>query len=382
MEISDSIQSKVMSLFNYLHTHAEISMKEIATTAFIKEQLDELGYRTKTFDDCPGVIGEIGSGKPVVALRADMDALWQEVNGKLQANHSCGHDAHMSMVLGAAMLLKEKIGQLNGTIRLVFQPAEEIGKGALELSKRRVLDDADYFFGVHLRPIEETKDGRARPAILHGACATIRGVIDGEDAHGARPHLGTNAIEVASSIVNELGHLHVNPMIPSSVKMTTLHAGSATNIIPGHAEFNLDVRAQSNEVMAKLKEKIQQVVKGVAESYGVNITLDASHGSPAAVSDPEAIDIMGEAIKDVLGEDHFDPAGLSSGGDDFHQYAIRTPKLKSTMLGLGCDLKPGLHHPYMTFNHDAMFDGVLILSTAVLKTFEKVNGLTVASAKE
>lgn len=382
MEISDSIQSKVMSLFNYLHTHAEISMKEIATTAFIKEQLDELGYRTKTFDDCPGVIGEIGSGKPVVALRADMDALWQEVNGKLQANHSCGHDAHMSMVLGAAMLLKEKIGQLNGTIRLVFQPAEEIGKGALELSKRGVLDDADYFFGVHLRPIEETKDGRARPAILHGACATIRGVIDGEDAHGARPHLGTNAIEVASSIVNELGHLHVNPMIPSSVKMTTLHAGSATNIIPGHAEFSLDVRAQSNEVMAKLKEKIQQVVKGVAESYGVNITLDASHGSPAAVSDQEAIDIMGDAIKTVLGEDHYDPAGLSSGGDDFHQYAIRTPKLKSTMLGLGCDLKPGLHHPYMTFNHDAMFNGVLILSTAVLKTFEKVNGLTVASAKE
>ncbi|MFT8311539.1 MAG: M20 peptidase aminoacylase family protein [Sporolactobacillus sp.] len=374
LELSSSVRENVMNLFHYLHTHAEISMKETATTAFIKEKLDELGYRTRTFDDCPGVIGEIGSGKPIVALRADMDALWQEVNGKLQANHSCGHDAHMSMVLGAAMVLKEKLDSGAGTVRLVFQPAEEIGQGALELSRRGVLDDADYFYGVHLRPIEETKDGRARPAILHGACGTIRGVIDGEDAHGARPHLGTNSIEVAASIVNALGHLHVNPMIPSSVKMTNLHAGSATNIIPGHAEFSLDVRAQTNEVMAEFKKKIKQIVQGVAASYGVSISLDDSHGSPAAVSDPEAIAIMGAAIKEVLGDDHFDPASLSSGGDDFHQYAIRTPKLKSTMLGLGCDLKPGLHHPYMTFNHDAMYDGVLILATAVLKTFEKVSG--------
>jgi amidohydrolase len=371
-ELTDTIKENVMSLFNYLHTHAEISMKEVQTTAFIKEKLDKLGYRTRTFDDCPGVIGEIGSGRPIVALRADMDALWQEVNGKLQANHSCGHDAHMSMVLGAAMVLKERLDSFHGTVRLVFQPAEEIGRGALELSKRGVLDDADYFYGVHLRPIEETKNGRARPAILHGACGTIKGVIDGEDAHGARPHLGTNAIEVAASIVNALGHLHVNPMIPSSVKMTNLHAGSATNIIPGHAEFSLDVRAQSNEVMTEFKKKIKQIIQGVATSYGVSVSLDDSHGSPAAVSAPEAIAIMGDSIKEVLGDDHYDPAGLSSGGDDFHQYAIRTPKLKSTMLGLGCDLKPGLHHPYMTFNHDAMYDGVQILTTAVLKTFEHV----------
>lgn len=373
--LDNSIKEKVMKLFNYLHTHAEISMKEFQTTEFIQKQLDTLGYRTHTFADCPGVIAEIGSGKPVVALRADMDALWQEVNGKLQANHSCGHDAHMAMVLGAAMILKEKMDRMNGTIRLVFQPAEEIGQGALELSKRGVLDDADYFYGVHLRPIEETLDGRARPAILHGACGTIRGVIDGEEAHGARPHLGINAIEVAASIVDALGHLHLNPMTPSSVKMTTLHSGSATNIIPGHAEFSLDVRAQNNEIMTELKKKVRQIVQGVAAGYGATVTLLESHGSPAAVSAPEAIAIMGEAIKKVLGEDHYDPAERSGGGDDFHQYAIRTPKLKSTMLGLGCDLKPGLHHPYMTFNHDAMYDGVLILSEAVLMTFEKLNSI-------
>ncbi|WP_100486967.1 M20 peptidase aminoacylase family protein [Sporolactobacillus pectinivorans] len=372
LNITEPIKSQVMDFFQYFHTHAEISMKEYNTTVFIKKKLDELGYKTKTFDDCPGVIGELGSGKPVVALRADMDALWQEVNGKLQANHSCGHDAHMSMVLGAAMLLQQT-NLPEGTVRLVFQPAEEIGQGALELCKRGVLDDADYFYGVHLRPVEETKDKRAKPAILSGACRTIKGVIEGEDAHASRPHLGQNAIEVASSIVSELGHIHVNPMVPCSVKMTNLHAGSATNIIPGHAEFTLDARAQSNEVMRDLTQKVERVVRAVGDCYGVRINLKMSHGSPAAVSAPEAIEIMGEAIKDVLGPENYDPPMPSSGGDDFHQYAIKYPHLKSTMLGLGCDLKPGLHHPYMTFNHEAMFAGVSILATAILKTLEKAH---------
>ncbi|WP_188803112.1 M20 peptidase aminoacylase family protein [Sporolactobacillus putidus] len=358
-----------MDFFQYLHTHAEISMKEYNTTAFIKEKLDDLGYRTKTFNDCPGVVGEIGSGRPIVALRADMDALWQEVNGKLQANHSCGHDAHMSMVLGVAMLLKQtKLPE--GTVRLVFQPAEEIGQGALELCKRGVPDDVDYFYGVHLRPIQETKNNRAKPAILSGACRTFKGLIEGDDAHASRPHLGQNAIEVAATI-------HVNPMVSSSIKMTNLHAGSATNIIPGHAEFSLDARAQSNEAMCELTEKVERVVRSVSDCYGVKIHLDTSPGSPTATSAPEAIEIMGEAIKDVLGPENYDPPVPSSGGDDFHQYAIKNPHLKSTMLGLGCDLKPGLHHPNMTFNHDAMFDGVSILATAIVKTLEKAHRLTI-----
>ncbi|GGL56858.1 amidohydrolase AmhX [Sporolactobacillus putidus] len=344
-------------------------MKEYNTTAFIKEKLDDLGYRTKTFNDCPGVVGEIGSGRPIVALRADMDALWQEVNGKLQANHSCGHDAHMSMVLGVAMLLKQtKLPE--GTVRLVFQPAEEIGQGALELCKRGVPDDVDYFYGVHLRPIQETKNNRAKPAILSGACRTFKGLIEGDDAHASRPHLGQNAIEVAATI-------HVNPMVSSSIKMTNLHAGSATNIIPGHAEFSLDARAQSNEAMCELTEKVERVVRSVSDCYGVKIHLDTSPGSPTATSAPEAIEIMGEAIKDVLGPENYDPPVPSSGGDDFHQYAIKNPHLKSTMLGLGCDLKPGLHHPNMTFNHDAMFDGVSILATAIVKTLEKAHRLTI-----
>ncbi|WP_443029729.1 M20 peptidase aminoacylase family protein [Sporolactobacillus sp. KGMB 08714] len=366
-----AVQGKISEFFDYLHTHAEISMKETKTTEWIKKRLDALGCRTQTFSDCPGVIGEIGSGKPVVAIRADMDALWQEVGGTFRANHSCGHDAHMSIVLGVVMLLKKYRPTSGGTIRFVFQPGEETGEGARAMIARGVMSDADYLFGVHLRPNEEIADGRAEPAILHGACKTISAVIEGEDAHAARPHLGKNAIEAASAIIEGLGHIHMNPMIPSTVKMTTLHSGTASNIIPGHAEFTLDVRAQTNEAMAGLTEQVRRVIRSVADAFLVRIKISTSPGCISALYHPEAIGIMSGAITDILGKGRLEQPHRSSGGDDFHQYAFNLPNLKTTMLGLGCGLKPGLHHPQMTFNREAMFSGSSILTAAALRTLEK-----------
>ncbi|GGL59586.1 amidohydrolase AmhX [Sporolactobacillus putidus] len=370
----ETIQEKIREIFDYLHTHAEISMKETATTEWIRNRLDALGCRTRTFTDCPGVIGEIGSGKPVVAIRADMDALWQEVGGTFRANHSCGHDAHMSMVLGVLMLLKKCRSMPEGTIRFVFQPGEETGEGARAMVARGVMNDADYLFGVHLRPNEEIPDGRAEPAILHGACKTISGVIRGEAAHAARPHLGKNAIEAATAIVEELGHIHINPMIPSTVKMTTLHSGTASNIIPGYAEFTLDVRAQTNEAMTELIEHVQRVIQSVADVFSVQIEIKISPGCTSALYHQEAIDIMADAITEVLGKTRLEAPHRSSGGDDFHQYALNLPNLKTTMLGLGCGLKPGLHHPQMTFNRDAMYSGSSILTAAVLRALGKGAG--------
>ncbi|WP_411348050.1 M20 peptidase aminoacylase family protein [Paenibacillus sp. WLX2291] len=365
------LRATLTEVFEHLHAHPELSMKEWETTAYIKQWLEKLGCRVTTFDDCPGVIGELGSGQPVIGLRADMDALWQEVDGEYCGNHSCGHDAHMTMVLGTVMALKETGKLPQGTIRFVFQPAEEIGAGAIALVEKGVFDDMDFYFGVHLRPIQELPDGKAAPAIVHGASRGVKGVIRGDDAHGARPHLGTNAIEVAASIVNELGHIHMDPRIPHSVKMTSLHAGEMRNIIPGNAQFSLDTRAQTNEVMEELTENVQRVVDSVAMRYGADVELEIAHGLAAAKVDEQAQQYMAEAITAILGVDNTSPALLTTGGDDFHQVAIRKPHVKGTMLGLGCDLSPGLHHPKMSFNRDAMFTGVDILTQALLITLER-----------
>ncbi|MFT8872040.1 MAG: amidohydrolase [Sporolactobacillus sp.] len=365
--LTEAQTNQIETYYTYLHAHGEISMHEAQTTQFVKMELERLGYRTQTFSDCPGVVAEIGSGKPVVAVRADMDALWQEVGGKLQANHSCGHDAHMSMVLVVAAILATA-KRPAGTVRLLFQPAEETGSGALAFCDRGVAADIDYLYGVHLRPIQETEDGNARPAILHGACRTIKGAVDGEQSHASRPHLGINAIEVTASLIETLGHVHLDPMIPSSIKMTKLHAGTADNIVPGKATFTLDARAQSNAAMETLTASVRRIAESVAAAYHAAIALDINEGSPAAAPAEEAVAYMNAAITAVLGAAHCQHPIHSSGGDDFNHYAVRYPAIKSTMLALGCDLKPGLHHPLMSFNHAAMSSGARILAEAVLRT--------------
>ncbi len=360
-----------MEIFNHLHANPEISWEETETTKYVAETLQGLGYRVTTFDDCTGVIAEIGKGKPTVGLRTDMDALWQKVDGKWQANHSCGHDAHMSMGLGVAMMLKDL--PLPGTVRLIFQPAEEKGAGALKMIEKKVIDDLDYLFGVHLRPELEVPDGKAAPAIVHGAGEIICGKIIGEDGHGGRPHLGANAIEVASAIVEQMKGVYLNPLVPYSVKMTKLMAGGENgNIIPGNAEFTIDLRAQTNVVRRKLKERLIKIIDNLADLYEVKITYYTESQMVAAEVNEEAQAIMAEAIDEVLGKENVAPPSISTGCEDFHNYSVQRPNVKTTMLGLGCGLTPGLHHPYMTFNSDALMSGVDILTKSILKAFDRM----------
>ncbi|MGM8212405.1 M20 peptidase aminoacylase family protein [Virgibacillus sp. W0430] len=368
------IERRVLETFDYLHENAEISWEETETTKYIASILQASNCEVETFDDCTGVIGKFGSfnkGLPVVAVRADIDALWQEVNGVFQANHSCGHDAHMSMVLGLLWKLQQNPAlQEKVAIKFIFQPAEEDGTGALKMIEKQAIADVDYLFGIHLRPFQETKMGRATPVIVHGATRSIEAEIIGEDAHGARPHLNQNAVEIGAQIVTMLGKIHLDPRIPYSIKMTNFHAGGkSTNIIPGNGSFALDLRAQNNELMETLEKKVNFIFEAVRNLYDVEIKVTNSTGVAAAKIDEEAINIMQNAIKKVLGDENVDPALVTPGGDDFHFYTIKKPSLKATMVGLGCDLEPGLHHPHMSFNRDALMNGVAILYEAVLQPY-------------
>ncbi|MCQ6276866.1 M20 peptidase aminoacylase family protein [Bacillus sp. V3B] len=365
------IEKEIFSIFDHLHQNPEISWKEVNTTQFLKEQLEKEGYRVQTFSDCTGVVGEIGEGDFTVAVRADIDALWQEKDGKWQANHSCGHDSHSTMLLGVMKLFNRMGYKPPGKLKVIFQPAEEKGAGALKMLEKKILDDVDYLYGVHLRPIQELRSGYASPAILHGASQFITGEIKGETAHGARPHLGVNAIEVASSLVQEISKIHVDPQIPASIKMTAIHAGGASgNTIPDRAEFSLDLRAQTNDVMNELEFKLTQIIEGLSMIYDADIKLHSEIKLAAATVDLEAQQMMKGAIQEVLGQEYCAPPVVTSGGEDFHFYSLMKEDLKTTMLGLGCDLQPGLHHPNMTFHRKDMLTGIQILATTVIHTFQ------------
>lgn len=361
------LRPRIMKIFEHLHTHPEVSFEEYKTTDYIFRLLEEEGYQPKRFKDCTGLYVDVGSGAPYIGLRADLDALWQEVDGVFKANHSCGHDGHMTMAIGTLLLLKELPHDWEGTIRVIFQPAEEKGLGALAVLKEGVIDDLDYLFGVHLRPVQELGDGSYCAALYHGASVTIEGEIVGEDAHAARPHLGQNAIEVGAAIIEDLRSTYTNPMVPTSVKMTKFQAGgTAANIIPGHAAFTLDVRAQQNDVMKELKDNIQRVMDSEQLLYHIKINTKVISDIVAAEVSEEAKQLMEQAIIASVGQERLREPVHTPGGEDFHHYAVQRPKLKTTMLGLGCGLEPGLHHPHMKFNHARLITGVEILTNVVL----------------
>lgn len=362
----------IFATFEHLHANPEISWKEEETTRFLAARARALGLRVTTFDDSTGLVAEWGEGGPVVGLRTDIDALWQEVDGEWRANHSCGHDAHMTMVLETVETLMAAGFQPKGTLKILFQPAEEKGTGALKLVEKGVVDDIDYLYGVHLRPIQEMRAGFAGPAIYNGAALFMNGEILGVAAHAARPHLGINVIEVASAIVTALGHVHINPVVPATVKMTMLQAGGeSSNIIPDRAVFTLDLRAQTNEAMDELVAKVNNVVAGVSAMYGATVHLTTGSRMVAAEVDEHAKELMSKAISEAMGESALLPAPVSPGAEDFHFYTVERPQIKATMLALGCDLSPGLHHPHMKFERESLLQGIEILSRVVVRTFEE-----------
>lgn len=367
----EELKPTINQIFNHLHQNPEVGWKEVKTTEYIKQLLIEHGYNPQTFDDCTGLFVEEGDGDLCVGLRTDIDALWQEVDGIYKAIHSCGHDAHMTMVIGTMLLLKKLNLKVKGKLKFIFQPAEEKGTGALAMIEKGIIDDIDFLFGVHLRPIQELRDGQASPSIHHGAAKFISGKILGEDSHGARPHLGKNAIEIGATLINEISKIHLDPTVSYSAKMTKFHAGcESSNIIPGRAEFSLDLRAETNEMMEHLTNKIEKIVNAISNLYEVDIPLITEAQTAAAIVNHEAQNMMELAIIETIGKENLAEPIKSTGGEDFHFYTFKRPHLKATMLGLGCNLTPGLHHPNMTFNQQALLQGIEILTRAIMNTFK------------
>ncbi|WP_235801769.1 M20 peptidase aminoacylase family protein [Ureibacillus manganicus] len=371
--IVEEIKPEVERVFQHLHANPEISWKEVKTTQYLKEKLENYGFEVQTFDDITGLVVTYGSGDLCIGLRGDIDALWQEVDGVFQANHSCGHDAHATMAFGALIALK-KLGIPNYVkLKVFFQPAEEVGKGALAFIDKGLLDDIDYLYGVHLRSIQEMGDGYAAPAIMHGSAKVLKGSIRGNDAHGSRPNQGQNAIEVMSLLVHAIQSIKLDPLTPHSAKVTMFKAGGeSANIIPGNGIFSIDLRAQTNELMDTLLEQVTNSIDYVAKFLNVEITFDITSEIAAAKVDEKAVNLMAQAISDTVGEEFLIPAIVSPGGEDFHYYTLKRPSVKATMLGLGCDLAPGLHHPKMKFNHDRIITGVEILARTVIRTYESL----------
>lgn len=367
-------KNKILETYQYLHQNPELSWEEKNTTKFLCQELKKLNIPIQTFPDVTGLVACWSGDEegPTVAIRADIDALWQNVNGKWKANHSCGHDAHATMVLFTIKVLIE-IGYMpKGKIKIIFQPAEETGQGSKAFADRGVVDDVDYLLGIHVRPIQEIAFKQASPAIYHGASAAMKGKVMGVQAHAARPHLGVNVLDSIAAIIHAVNSIKVDPTVSSSAKVTMVKTeGKNLNIIPDEAEFGVDLRAQSNEVMTELVKKVKKAISVAASFNDAEVELEIIASMVAAIPNEWMERVVEQAIIEVYGVAGTCAPPITPGGEDFHFYSLAQKNVKATMIGLGTDLTPGLHHPHMKFNLSALEDGVKIMALSILNIFDK-----------
>lgn len=351
--------------FETLHRTPETAFRESTTSRFIAHELRRNGFEVLRGFAETGVLGRKKGAAPgpALAFRADMDALAFEADGRQETLHACGHDANSAILLGLAESTLDKSPE-RGSLTLLFQPAEETLEGALRVLGSGVLEGVEEMIGIHLRPNEEASLGEATPALVHGASAKLFAKVTGIEAHGARPHQGVNAVEAALLSLNAVKNLAFDSRIPHSVKVTDFHGGTGVfNIIPPKARFTLDIRCQSNELMELARRKLSKAV-AAGECTGAHVECDFSEGSPAASYAPETVELAKRAIVKVLGSAI--PSISTPGSEDFHFYSVKGG-IKTAYIGLGADLKPGLHRREMTFSHQVLSQGVAILKEIVLE---------------
>lgn len=380
-----SSETSILKDWNYLHGIAESAFKEHNTSRWLTERLSAAGFDVKTGIGGTGVIGRYDTGVkgPQIGLRADMDALPFEINGEKTCVHACGHDANCTEVLWAAITIRQCNLMKCGCLTVLFQPGEESLCGADKIIESGELEHLDYLIGIHLRPIEELPLGKIAPAVFHGASGSINIVVSGENAHGARPQQGVNAIEAASLIISAIQALPFDPTIPHSVKPTCITSGdSAVNIIPASVAMIFDVRAQSNELMDAIKTRVCDAAGHAAASIGARAECKWRGGVPAGHHFDQLIKLVACSIKEACGDDFLADAIYTSGGEDFHKYSVAYPNLQSVVIGVGADLKPGLHKANMQFDPSAMISAVRVLTTVVLNLLKDVDSKQVSQQNQ
>lgn len=346
-----------------LHEMPELALNEHQTCQYIQDHLHVLNVSEvyNNVGGTTGVIGYIRTGVPgpVMALRADMDALPFTVDGKPCAIHACGHDGHCAMVLAAASRL---VGQIKrGTLKLIFQPAEESLQGAPAMIRAGAVDDVDILIGAHIRPMQDIPAGTLCSGVQHTASGTTYITVHGQQAHASRPHLGVNAVDVGLAIVQGIQSLWFDPRQTWSIKATQFHGDAgATNTVPNQAKITFDVRAQTNELMDEVRAKMRQVAEHTALALGATAQVDDTHYCPAAIYTPELKAEVGEVIQTLFGPEALQP-DCAGGGEDFHFYKLHKPTMQVAYFGVGVGATPGLHAANMQFD-----DSLLIKGTDVM----------------
>ena len=386
---SMSISDWIISIRRELHEHPELMYEEFKTSELIRRELDKLEISYKHPIAETGVLASIGNGNgPCVALRADMDALpiheetdvsfKSKIDGKM---HACGHDCHVSMLLGAAKLLKGKEDQINGTVKLLFQPAEEGGAGGKLMREEGALKNptVERIFGLHVWPQMPSGQIGSREGTFLAATSSLNLTVKGIGGHAAVPQLTKDPVLTSARIITNLQSIvsrELDPLDSGVVSITVINGGNASNVIPSDVVVKGTLRSLTMDGLRELQKRVKEIAEGIAQTHGCEAIVEyVGNDYPPTVNDSDMWKFAKGIGIQLLGDENVSDLDAVMGGEDFAYY---TEKVKGCFVVLGMnnpdiDATYSVHHPMFKADEDALHIGTALHTIFALKSLKELN---------
>jgi len=379
LEKAKAIQPKMVAWRRDFHMHPELGFTERRTAAKVAEVLQSLGCRVRTGVGKTGVIGELGQGKPIIGIRADMDALpIQEENDESYTStvdgvmHACGHDAHTAILLGAATLLSQE--EFPGTVRFFFQPSEEVEdeegvSGAPRMIEDGAMQDVDAVIALHVGASIDTGDIELGAGNSAAGVDTFYGTIIGRGGHGSTPHKVIDPIFITGYVILALNSIisrRLHPFDQAVISIGSIHGGTIDNVIPERVEMSGTIRFLSKKVQKKLHEEIERAFE-VAKAMGADYELRIVEGYPPMQNEPGIVKLLEETAADLIGKEHVQEPEPEMGAEDFGFFMEDAP---GAMFFLGCkmeDFERRHHDPHFDVNEECFPIGAAMFAEAAMR---------------
>lgn len=386
LEEAKGIADQISAWRQDFHQHPELSFQEVRTAGVVAQELGEMGLEVQTGIAKTGVVGYLGEGEPVVAIRADMDALpIIEATGlpftsqNKGVMHACGHDAHTAILLGVAQMLSTMPDRPPGQVRFLFQPSEEDSdsenkSGGLRMTEEGVMKDVDAIIALHVASDMPVNQVLIEPGYFTAGADAFRAKIIGTGGHGAYPHQGIDPTFLLAQVLNAIHGIRARRIDPTKagvISIGSIHAGVADNVIPSEVLITGTMRSFDDEIRMLLRRELE-IAFSVARTLGGDFELEILPGYPSTVNNPEVVEMIRTVTTEILGEEALMEPKAGMGAEDFSYMTRSSP---GAMFMLGAAPADGVrqhHTPIFDIDEASFPVGAALLAETTVRLLRRL----------